>query len=160
MRRTPFGDIFVDKKTDEFRSAGPFAGIDNRPFNDRQLSTIQLEMEVQQAVAESFREKYGKESKAAPARSLPRMLRRAGLKPRRKRTYAADRQPPFDEALRRFLELHLEFLRKTAEGRLEGEQWERFLCLTDKVSPEWLLAREDVDVTCLNVLFVGERARE
>jgi len=118
---------------------------------------VELEIALQRAVAEHFREKYGEGEKAAPARSLARMLRQAGLRPRRKRTYSADRQPPFVASTRRFVDLYLKSLGKLVQGRLSAEEEDLFRRLTDVDSNECFQRRQDVDLTCLNVLFLGDR---
>lgn len=119
---------------------------------------VELELSLQRAVQSSFQEKYGYASKAAPARSLSRMLRDAGLRPKRKKTYPADRTPPFEESLRTFLRLHGEFLREIARDRLSEDQWKRLEELTNDNSPTALAKRPDIDLTCLNVLYLGEKS--
>ncbi len=118
---------------------------------------VELEIAVESAAHASFRARYGAGAKAAPARRLGVLLRQAGLKARRKKTYAADRQAPFSLAVERFLRRHVRFLRKVVRPHLKAADWQRFVRFTDAAEPASIFRRRDADLTCLNVLYVARR---
>lgn len=141
------------------RPGGVVAILESDEFHHLLLPwPVELELAVQRAMHAGFKERYGKGSKAAPARKLPAMLREAGLKPRRKKTYPADRQPPYPADAARFLRLHLRFLREVVSGHLPETDRAPFMVLTGEAGEDSFLTRPDADITCLNVLYQGLHA--
>jgi SAM-dependent methyltransferase len=118
---------------------------------------VDLELALQRAVADASRERYGSAAGLSPARRLHRLFRAAGLKPRWKRTFAADRQAPFDPAVRRFLAAHVADTRSLVAGRLTADQLAALDRLADPGAETSLLRRPDAGLTCLTTLFLATR---
>jgi ubiquinone/menaquinone biosynthesis C-methylase UbiE len=141
------------------RPGGRVAILENDEYHHVLLPwPVELEMAVQRAIVAGVKERYGSGGRIAPARRLPAMLREAGFKPRRKKTYPADRQQPFTPAVRRFLRLHMRFLRDVVRDRLSSEQREGFDLLVDDRHDTSFLRLPECDLTCLNVLYLASRS--
>jgi ubiquinone/menaquinone biosynthesis C-methylase UbiE len=140
------------------RPGGAVAVLETDEFHHVLLPwPVELELVVQKAVQAGSRKKYGRRSRLYPGRYLRRTLTAAGLRPRRKKTYAADRQAPFDPGVRRFLELHLRSLREIIREHLTPDQLGLLDRFADPDSADCLYRRPDADVTCLNAVYVAER---
>jgi ubiquinone/menaquinone biosynthesis C-methylase UbiE len=140
------------------RPGGMVAVLENDEFHHVILPwPVELELVIQRAIQQASRRRYGRRSRLYPSRYLRRMMLDVGLKPRRKKTYAADRQPPFDPATRRFLENYLRSLRDMVGDDLTPEQLPMFDRYADPHSPQCVWRRTDSEVTCLMAVFVGER---
>lgn len=93
----------------------------------------------------------------SPGREVNRLFREAGLCPRRKKTVAADRQAPFSPAVRRFLTLHLRWLRRLAGPLLSPGERRRLREFGRGVVAQPLPGRPDAELTCLMTLFRAGR---
>jgi hypothetical protein len=112
---------------------------------------------VQRAVAEATREKYGSRAGLSPARRVLRLLLEAGLRPRGKRTFAADRLPPFGPAVREYLQLHLRETRDFIAGHLSADRLAALDRVIDPAGEQSLLRRPDAELTCLTTLFLARK---
>jgi SAM-dependent methyltransferase len=140
------------------RPGGAVAVLEDDAYHRVLLNwPVDLELALQRAVADASRERYGSAAGQSPARRLPRLFRAAGLRPRWKRTFAADRQAPFDPAVREFLRAHLAETRSSVAGRLSADRLAAFDRLADPDDPASLLRRPDAELTCLTTLFVATR---
>jgi ubiquinone/menaquinone biosynthesis C-methylase UbiE len=140
------------------RPGGVVAVLETDEFHHVLLPwPVGLELVVQKAVQAASQKKYGRRTRLYPGRYLRRMLTAAGLRPRRKKTYAADRQAPFDPGVRRFLELHMHSLTEMIREHLTPDQLSLLDRFVDPDSAECLYRRSDADVTCLNSVYVAER---
>ena len=118
---------------------------------------INLELDLQRAVVEATWEKYGSRSGLSPARHLRRHLMAAGFRPRRRRTFAADRQAPFSPAVRDFLRLHLRETRAFVAKFLPPGRLADLDRAIDPAAPDSLLCRLDAVLTCFTTLFLATR---
>jgi SAM-dependent methyltransferase len=140
------------------RPGGLVAVLENDEFHHVVLPwPVELEAALQVAVPAASRERYGSKGKLSAGRRLRPMFRAAGLEPASRRTYAADRAPPFAPAVREFLAGHFAFLRGAVRGHLSGDERHAFDRLTDPASDRYLLNEPDVEATCL--FTVGTAAR-
>ncbi|HYH67595.1 MAG TPA: methyltransferase domain-containing protein [Urbifossiella sp.] len=118
---------------------------------------VELEVEVQRAAADASRARYGSKVALSPARRMRQFILDAGLTPRGKKTFAADRQTPFGPAARRFLRLHLRDSREFLADHLKPAALAALDRAIDPDDPESLLNREDATMTCLTTLFLAGR---
>jgi SAM-dependent methyltransferase len=118
---------------------------------------VGLELALHRALLLASQRRYGSRAKLAPARRVPRLMRDAGLRGRRKITVAADRSAPWGEAEARFLRLYLEFLEDLVRPHLGAAEHEALLRLARPDSRDGLFARRDADLTCLSVIHVARR---
>jgi ubiquinone/menaquinone biosynthesis C-methylase UbiE len=140
------------------RPGGCVAVLENDAFHHVLLPwPVELEAALHRAILLGGRRRYGRGGRLHPARKLRQLFAAAGLRPQRKKTYPADRLAPFGDDVRAFLRFHLRSLRSLAADFLPDAQRERFDRLTDEEDPSSLLRREDVELTCLNTLLLGQR---
>lgn len=140
------------------RPGGYVAVLENDEFHHIMVNwPVGIELAVQRAVAAGCRARYGSAAKFSPARAARRMLREAGLQPVAKRTYAADRQAPFDRATAAFLKLHFDQTRAFIAGHLSAETLRAFDRFIDPDGDESVFRLADGEVTCLNTLFLARR---
>lgn len=118
---------------------------------------VALEVEVHRAMAAASRARHGSTAALSPGRRMRQFLLDAGLTPRGKKTFAADRQAPFGPAARRFLRLHLRDTREFLAGHLKPAALAALDRAIDPDDPDSLLNREDATMTCLTTLFVAGR---
>ena len=118
---------------------------------------LELELAIQRATRSASRRKYGHGGKLAQSRYLRAALIEAGLSPTRKQSIVADRQFPFDEATRRFLREHFQYLRKFIRPELPAAEAELFDRFTAEDGPEGLHNREDGELTCLATVSHARR---
>jgi len=118
---------------------------------------VELEVEVHRAAADASRAQYGSKAALSPARRMQQFFLEAGLTPRGKKTFAADRQAPFGTAARRFLRLHLRDTREFLADHLRPAALAVLDRAIDPDDPESLLNRPDATMTCLTTLFVAGR---
>jgi ubiquinone/menaquinone biosynthesis C-methylase UbiE len=138
------------------RRGGVVAVLESDEFHHVLLPwPVELELALQRAIHAALRERYGSGTALSPGRSVRRQMLEAGLKPVRKQTYAGDRHHPFSGPVRRFLELHLEFLRGLVEHRLGERHRPTFQRFIDPEAEGSLFRRPDAEVTCLNTVYVG-----
>lgn len=118
---------------------------------------VSLELELQRAVADATRAEYGSRVGLSPARRMRGFLRAAGLRPRWRRTFAADRPAPFAEPVRDYLERHFRDTREYVKGYLSADGLVAFDRATDPADGESLFRRPDAEVTCLTSLFYATK---
>lgn len=118
---------------------------------------VGLEVEIHRAAAEASRARFGSKAALSPGRRMRQFLLDAGLTPRGKKTFAADRQAPFGPAARRFLRLHLRDTRELLAAHLTPTALAALDQAINPDDPESLLNREDATMTCLTTLFVAGR---
>lgn len=118
---------------------------------------VDLELAVQRATAAAARAKYGTASKLSPARRLPALFRAAGLTPRGKRTFAADRASPFTPAVQRFLRRHLAETRAFVAPHLSADHLAAFDRFADPAAPDSVFRRPDAELTFLTTLFLARK---
>lgn len=118
---------------------------------------VGLEVEVHRAAAEASAARYGSRAALSPGRRMRQFFLDAGLTPRGKKTFAADRQAPFGAAARRFLRLHLHDAREFLAPFLKPAALAALDQAIDPGHPESLLNRPDATMTCLTTLFVAGR---
>lgn len=140
------------------RPGGTIAVLEDDEFHRVVVNwPVNLELDVQRAVAEATRAKYGSRDGLSPARQMRRFLFDAGLRPRERRTFAADRQAPFDPATRAYLRVHLRQTCAFVAGYLTAAQraaLDRAIAPDDEAS---LLRRPDAELTCLTTLFLARK---
>jgi ubiquinone/menaquinone biosynthesis C-methylase UbiE len=118
---------------------------------------VDLEVSLQQALRAASRARYGRSAKLAPARRIGRMCAQAGLEFLRKRTYAADRRSPFGPRVRRFLELHLAFIRGLVKGFLTRRERRRLERFCDPAAEGSLFRQPAPELTCLTAVYLARR---
>lgn len=118
---------------------------------------VGLEVEVHRAAADASRARYGSKVAVSPGRRMRQFFLDAGLTPRGRKTFAADRQAPFRPAARRFLRLHLRDTREALAGYLTPAALTALERAIDADEPESLLNRADAMMTCLTTLFLAAR---
>lgn len=118
---------------------------------------VGLEVDVHRATAEASRARYGSKVALSPGRRMRQFFLDAGLTPRGRKTFAADRQAPFGPAARRFLRLHLRDTREALAGHLKPTALAALDRAIDADDAESLLNRADATMTCLTTLFVAAR---
>jgi ubiquinone/menaquinone biosynthesis C-methylase UbiE len=118
---------------------------------------VSLELDVQRAVAEATRAKYGSQVALSPARQMRQFLLDAGLKPLGKQTFAADRQAPFGPAVRKYLRAHLRQTREFVAGFLPAAQLAALDQTIDPRDADSLFRRPDAVLTCLTTLFLARK---
>jgi SAM-dependent methyltransferase len=118
---------------------------------------VDLELDVQRAVAEATRARYGSRTGRSPARRLIGLFRETGLRPRWKKTFAADRQAPFGPKVERFLERHLRDTQSFAAPHLSADKRAALERAADPADPQSVLRRPDAELTCLTTLFLAVR---
>lgn len=116
---------------------------------------VSLELELQRAVAEATRERYGSRAGLSPARRVRRWLAEAGLRPGRRITVSADRPAPFDDPTRAYLALHLNETRAFVAPHLPADRLAEFDRAIDPADAGSVFRRPDAEVTCLTTLFLG-----
>lgn len=118
---------------------------------------IDLELAVQRATAAAARAKYGTAAKLSPGRKMPSLFRAAGLRPRGKRTFAADRAVPFPPEVVRFLRLHLAETRAFVKPHLSPEHLAAFDRYADPDAADSVFHRPDAELTFLTTLFLARK---
>lgn len=118
---------------------------------------VGLEVAVHSALHAASRDKYGSGAKLAATRSVFGHLRDAGYRTARRKTFAMDRVAPFRKADRRFLRLHLQFLRKMVAERLTSDQLEKFDAFATSEDEESFLGSGTAEFTCLGALYSGRK---
>lgn len=118
---------------------------------------VGLELAVEKAMTDAARAKYGTRAGLSPARRLRQFLLDAGLRPLRKRTFAADRQAPFDPAVRAYLRASLRETRDFIAGYLTADQLAALDRAIDPDDADSLLRRADAELTCLTTLFLARK---
>lgn len=118
---------------------------------------VSLELDLQRAVADATRERYGSRAGLSPSRRVRRWLMEAGLRPRRRTTFSADRPAPFDEPTRAYLEMHLKETREFVAKYLPAESLAALDKAIDPADPESVFRRADAEVTCLTTLFLATK---
>ncbi|MBX9622687.1 MAG: methyltransferase domain-containing protein [Gemmataceae bacterium] len=118
---------------------------------------VGLELELQRAVAEASRERYGSRAGLSPARRVRRWLLEAGLRPGRRRTFSADRPAPFDGPTRAYLELHLKETREFVAKFLPADQLAALDRAVDPADAGSVFRRPDAELTCLTTLFLATK---
>ena len=118
---------------------------------------VGLELELQRAVAEASRERYGSRAGLSPARRVRGWLLEAGLRPGRRATFSADRPAPFDAPTRAYLELYLRETRAFVAPYLGVEALAVFDRAADPADEDSVFRRPDAELTCLTTLFLAMR---
>ena len=118
---------------------------------------VDVELAVQRGVAAAARAKYGSAAGLSPSRRVGQWLTAAGLRPRGKKTFAADREAPFPPAVRRYLEVHLRQTRAFVAPHLSPRDSAALDRATHPTDPASVLTRPDAAVTCLTTLFLARR---
>jgi SAM-dependent methyltransferase len=140
------------------RPAGVVAILEDDEFHRVLLNaSVDLELELHRAIAESAKERFGSRAGLSPARRVFGFLREAGLRLERKRTFAADRIAPFDRAVVRYLRLYLRETRHELEQYLSAEDREALNRVLDAKNESSLFRREDAELTCLTTLFLARK---
>lgn len=119
--------------------------------------SVELELAVQWAVVASAKVQYGSSWSVSPSRRVGRWLRKAGLTPLRKRTFAADRASRFPPPTAEFLKIHLAGLRKTVAPYLSENDLRGFDAMCDGGNPTSIYRRTDAEVLSLFKLFVARK---
>lgn len=118
---------------------------------------VDLELAVQQATAAAARARYGTAAKLSPGRKMLKLFRAAGLRPRGKRTFAADRAAPFPPEVAEFLRLHLRDTRAFVGPHLPAAHLAAFDRFADPDAPDSVFRRPDAELTLLTTLFLARR---
>lgn len=114
-----------------------------------------LEVAMQRAEFEAHCDESKRPSKFYIGRRLPAALGDAGIEPLGFRTQCIDRQAPLDEALTKFLELHLERHAERVSPYLESKLADELRLLVDPGSKDYLLAQPYFTMSWINVLAWG-----
>lgn len=140
------------------RPAGIVAVLEDDEFHRIIFNgPVNLEIDLHRAIAEAARDRYGSRSGMSPSRRVFRFLLDAGLKLQRRRTFAADRQAPFDREVRRYLRLFLRETRKRVADYLSPGALEALDQAMDPHDDDSLFRRADAELTCLTTLFVAQK---
>ena len=140
------------------RRRGFLAVLENDIFHHVLLPwPVDLEIPVQRAIRAASKLRFGSSSKLAPARRIPHLFERAGLFDYRKQTIAADRQPPWSAAVRRFLHHHVAYLRHLIRTLLPEQTRRAFTRFTNPDGRHSLFNESAIDFTCLNVLYEARK---
>jgi SAM-dependent methyltransferase len=140
------------------RSGGRVAVLEDDDLHRVVLNwPVGLELDVRRAMAEVSRERYGARAALSPGRRVREFFRNAGLEPLGKKTIVADRQVPFDPAVRRFLRLFSRDTRASLAGHLAPEQFAAVARATDPDDPGFILNCPDAGLTYLTTLFLAGR---
>jgi len=122
--------------------------------------SVELELAVHQAVVAATRHKYGPSWGGSPSRRVGRWLRKSGLTPIRKRTFAADRSSRFSPSTADFLALHLKQLRETIAPFMPAADLRTFDEMCDSGNATSIYRRTDAEVLSLFKLFVARKPSE
>jgi SAM-dependent methyltransferase len=140
------------------RPAGIVAVLEDDEFHRLVVNgPIDLEIEMHRALAEAARDKYGSRAGMSPSRRVFRFLLDAGLKLQWRRTFAADRQAPFDRAVQRYLRIHLRDKRKLVADYLSPQALQQLDRVMDPGDETSLFRRSDAELTCLTTLFIAQK---
>jgi SAM-dependent methyltransferase len=140
------------------RSAGMVAVLENDTLHQFLLSwPADLEIALRDAEHLAFERSSGEAPKYYVGRRLRTLFVDAGLKPQRKRIYAAMWEPPFTPDQKRFLKLYLNDLKKRTWPFLASAFKKRAGLLLDPRSPTYLLDDPNLSVTCLDYVMIGKR---
>ncbi|MDB5308344.1 MAG: class SAM-dependent methyltransferase [Gemmataceae bacterium] len=140
------------------RPGGAVAVMEDDEFHRVMMNwPVALELDLQRAVAEAARVKYGSRAGLSPARGLRRDMIDAGLSPAWKQTVAADRQAPFDPAVRAYLRIRLRQTRDFVAAYLSADQLAVLDRAIDPGDEQSLLRRPDAELTCLTTLFLARK---
>ncbi len=118
---------------------------------------VELEAALPLALRKATEEEYGDGAKTSPARHLRIVLKEAGFESVRRITYPFDRVAPFDELTTAFLDHHFAYLRSFARPHLPREMQKVFDRVTAADGDDSLY-REDVELVCLNAVYLAHRS--
>jgi hypothetical protein len=108
-------------------------------------------------MAEASMDKYGSRAGMSPSRRVYRFLMDTGLRLQERRTFAADRQAPFDTAVKRYLRIYLMETRQFVKKHLSIENLKALDGLINPRLKASFLRRPDAELTCLTTLFVARK---
>jgi SAM-dependent methyltransferase len=138
------------------RPGGTVAVLEDDEYHRVLLNwPVELELAVQRATATAARARYGTATKFSPARKLSGLFRAAGLRPRGKRTIAADRAAPFRPEVQGFLVHHLRETRGFVAPHLSPPELAAFDRFADPDDPASVFRRPDAGLTFLTTLFLA-----
>jgi SAM-dependent methyltransferase len=116
-----------------------------------------LELAIWQA-ARAERQARGRDAnRLHPVRGLMRLLGSAGFRLHRRTTYAIDRVAPLNADERRFLRCYLEDIRTRAHVHLTARQAALLDQLSDPHRPGSLFRDAQLEMTCLDTLWLAQR---
>ncbi|AMV39520.1 methyltransferase domain-containing protein [Planctomyces sp. SH-PL62] len=118
---------------------------------------VEIELALRAAELRAFQERSDHPARFYIARDLPRVFREAGLPGCEFRSFAFNRQAPFDRPTRRFLDEYLTDLRDRVSPFLDPARREEFAELVAPESPRRLVDDPDALVVCVDHLAVATR---
>lgn len=118
----------------------------------------ELEAALPAAMHAASVQKYGDGMKLAPARQLRRVLKRCGFRSVRRVTHPIERVAPFDPPTAAFLKHHFRFLRSLVRPNLSAALQTAFDRLTDPDAADSLFRLPDVEMMCLNAVYLARPA--
>ncbi len=140
------------------RPAGTIAILEDDEFHQILFNcSVELEMDLQRAIAEVAKEKYGSASGLSPARFVFDLISKSGLKLKHRQTFAADRQAPFSPEVKDYLRIHLHETRKFVAEFLTLKSHKSLDSALDQRDPNSLYRRTDAELTCLTTLFLATK---
>ncbi|HEX3871764.1 MAG TPA: methyltransferase domain-containing protein [Pirellulales bacterium] len=117
-----------------------------------------LELAVRAAEYRSLCAETSRPSKFYVGRDLSRVLARAGFEPLALRSQVIDRATPLGSAEAFFVRGYLQRLVERVQPYLDETALAEFMNLAEEDSPNYLLDREHVTISWMNVLAIARRA--
>jgi ubiquinone/menaquinone biosynthesis C-methylase UbiE len=118
-----------------------------------------LELAIRAAQWRAYQTTKQRPEKRYIGRRLSSVMRRAGLQPISRKTYATDRLAPLNDDETMFLTNHLGALRDTVRQYLPRTQLSSFDRLTHPDSDQFMLAWPDFEMTWIDVVCVGKKLK-
>ena len=116
-----------------------------------------LELAVRRAEHAWLTEHHRRPEKFYVGRELSAVLAGAGFEPLSLRSQVIDRQTPLAPAEEYFVASYLQRLAERVQPYLDADVWSELVMLVDERSPRYLLAREHVTFSWMNVLALARR---
>jgi len=139
------------------RPGGKVAVLEGDEFHHVLLPwPVELELGIHRALQEASRVNCGDRAKLAPSRRVHKMMVAAGLRPPRRKTFAADRRAPLSMDEARFLRAYLRSLGDFIRDHLRPAERVLFDGLT---GDEGMVRDEALELTCLNVVHLARKPR-
>lgn len=139
------------------RAGGTIAVLENDALHDLLLPwPPELELAVHDALREAMARSRGKLRRMYAARHLQELFHDAGIEVIERRTLAIDRRAPLSRADCLFLRRYFDWLLRRAEPFLDPPARARMHALADGDSPDYLPDSPEFEMTCIDVLMLGD----
>ncbi len=116
-----------------------------------------MELAVRRAEHQWLADNHRRVEKFYVGRELSSVLAEAGFEPISLRSQVIDRQTPLAAAEETFVAGYLQRLAERVQPYLDADVWSELVMLVDERSPRYLLAREHVTISWMNILALARR---